>query len=437
MNSGVWVRVNSFLDRVKRVRLLRLLYCFPGAPWLYHFSLALVGALLCGFPSRQLFVIGVTGTKGKSTVVELMRAALTEAGRKTAALSSVYLTIGETRERNPFENTQPGRFFIQDFLRRAARAGCSHVVLEVTSQGVIQSRHRFIRWSAGILLNLTPEHIEAHGTFERYRDAKLAFIKAVAHKKGIVFINSESPHAEYFIRALPRTSCVVPYSRRILEGLTLKNRWFSSNFNQENAATVVAVSRALCIPDESTQRTLDAFSGLEGRFEFVQREPFAVVVDYAHTPESLEAIYKELKSQIPNLKPGRLICVLGAAGGGRDRWKRPAMGRIAAEYCDHIILTNEDPYDDEPEAIVEEIASGCSQMRNSHSNRDFGRQEIQKILDRREAIKAAIGMARPGDTVILTGKGSEQWIHIAGGKKIPWDERGVVEETLHALRFRR
>lgn len=155
--------------------------------------------------------------------------------------------------------------------------------------------------------------------------------------------------------------------------------------------------------------------GVPGRLEYVQQRPFAVVVDYAHTPDSLTRVYQFLKGA----HHGRLICVLGAAGGGRDRWKRPEMGKVAAELCDDIVLTNEDPYDENPESILNEIASGFPHVRNFH-----------KILDRREALRKAISLAKPGDVVVATGKGSESSIHLAKGKKVPWNERQEIERML-------
>ena len=160
---------------------------------------------------------------------------------------------------------------------------------------------------------------------------------------------------------------------------------------------------------------------MPGRLEYVRRDPFAIIVDYAHTPDSLEKVYQRIKQNLSGRN--KMFCVLGAAGGGRDKWKRPAMGKIAADYCDGVIVTNEDPYDEPPDEIINEVAGGFSGAYDSE-------KEFIKITDRREAIRKAISMARKGDAVILTGKGSEDWIHIARGKKIPWNEKKVVEEIL-------
>jgi UDP-N-acetylmuramoyl-L-alanyl-D-glutamate--2,6-diaminopimelate ligase len=173
------------------------------------------------------------------------------------------------------------------------------------------------------------------------------------------------------------------------------------------------------------------FNGVPGRMEFVRVGAYTAVVDYAHTPDSLEAAYAALRAQMgqgtgdkgQGGDEPRLICLLGAAGGGRDKWKRPEMGQIAAHYCDTIILTDEDPYDEDPGEILNEVEAGIRKVPHP-------RPEVLRILDRREAVRKAIGLARPGDIVIGTGKGSEDWIHLARGKKIPWNEKRAFEDAL-------
>ena len=440
-----------WLEKIKRFPLVSFFYKIPGLAQLYHFILAFFGAIIYGFPSRNIFVIGVTGTKGKTTTLELINAILEEAGKKTALLSSLRIKIDKKSEKNIFENTMPGRFFIQRFLNKAVKVGCKYALIEVTSQGVALSRHRFVNWKIGVITNLAPEHIEAHGSFEKYREAKLRFLQYVIKGGGKVFINKEDAPSSFFIKNLPQDK-IVFYNT--VEELVLETKRasgvFLGRFNQENVSAAVAVAKELGIKKKTVKTALKNFKGVPGRFEFVQTTPFSVVIDYAHTPDSLEAVYKTLrglKPKIKHLKP-RLICVLGSAGGGRDKWKRPEMGKIASEYCNEIILTNEDPYDEDPSQILLEIKSGISNFptrlaparlrvaegKSGRSQREAGRQfpisNFHEILDRREAIKKAISLAKDGDIVVLTGKGSESWIHIAKGGKIPWGERGIVEEVL-------
>ena len=374
-------------------------------------------------------MIGITGTKGKTTVVELLKFILEKSGQKTTALSSI----------NSTSNTMPGRFFIQRFLRRAVDSGCKYALIEVTSEGVKLGRHRFINWDGAVFINLHPEHIESHGSFEKYREAKVSFFEYVRDchvgpkdfgpprndrdrhcerlegaKQSLFFINKDDENSNYFIKAAGGEEKVISFSKSDLPSNLI------GEFNKYNVGAAVAVAKLLGINDEIIKQAVAEFSGVSGRMEFIQKEPFAVVVDYAHTPDSLREVYKTLRSEFGNSK---LICVLGSAGGGRDKWKRPEMGKIAAEYCDKIILTNEDPYNENPETILDEIVSGFSKSQ-------IPNPKSQKILDRKEAIKKAIDLAQSKDVVVITGKGSEKYIHIANGKKISWSDRKVVIDIL-------
>jgi UDP-N-acetylmuramoyl-L-alanyl-D-glutamate--2,6-diaminopimelate ligase len=388
---------------------------------IYHFLWSFLGALFYGFPSRKIFVLGVTGTKGKSTTLEIINTILETAEKKTALLSSVRIKIGEQSQKNYLGNTMPGRAFVQKFLRQAVKAGCDHALIEATSQGIVQHRHRFIKWDAALLTNLTPEHIEAHGGFENYRQAKLNFFRYINKSRGqkLFFINKDSFYAEYFEEAVSGGQIIL-YSKK---NLKLKNLNLKSNlmndFNQENIAAAVAFAESQNIDEEIIGEALKNFPGVPGRMEIIQTEPFRVIIDYAHTPDSLEKVYQMLKS-------ARLICVFGSCGGGRDKWKRPKMGEIASRYCREIILTNEDPYDEEPGQILSEIKSGIF-------NSQFPISKVFEILDRREAIKKALSLAQKGDTIIITGKGCEPYLHLAKGQKIPWDEREIVLRLLTEL----
>ena len=433
-----------YLEKFKRIPFVR-----PA----YHFLVALCAAAFYGFPSRKLFVIGVTGTKGKTTVLEFMNSILEVSGKKTALLSSIKVKVGGITEKNRTSNTMPGRFFIQAFLSRAAKAKCDYVLLEVTSEGIPLSRHRFIKWSRAFLINLHPEHVESHGSFEKYRGAKLEFLRYAAEQGGSIFIHKDDPNASFFTEALkdanPALYSVLDCSREF--GEAKDNEFLQSDFNRADAAAAIALAKDLGISEEQIIQALRNFSGVPGRMEFVQRSPFAVVVDYAHTPQSLEVVYKALRSTMTvnndndknshseishsssstahrqSHSERKLICVLGSAGGGRDKWKRPIFGKIAADHCDQIVLTNEDPYDEDPEVIMDEISRGFADSPHFDAKLSGS---IMKIVDRREAIQSAIQMATPGDTVLIIGKGSEEWIRVAGGKKIPWSDVKIAKEVL-------
>jgi len=431
--------LEKFLEWLKKNPFIAAIYRKSAFRRVYHYSLSFLGALLYRFPSRRIFVLGVTGTKGKSTVLELIDAIFEEAGKKTALLSSVRVKIKKESYKNKLQNTMPGRFFVQKFLKKAVDAGCEYAFMEVTSEGIVQFRHRFISFDAAMITNLHPEHVEAHGSFENYRSAKTSFFEHVAHsrKKKVYFlVNEEDPHKDYFINAGRGPDSIVFFGReRFIENeigarYTLKSRtggsllgdWLMANFNLENAAAAVAFARKEGIEWPVILSALKKFKGLPGRLEFIQNKPFRVVVDYAHTPQSLKKVYETLQNGESNKKTN-LICVLGAAGGGRDKWKRPEMGKIAAQHCKEIILTNEDPYDEDPAKILEDIESGFS-----------GAVNYKKIMDRKEAIRAAVRSAKNGDTVIITGKGSELWMRLADGKKIPWNEKKAVLSALMSLK---
>ena len=388
-----------------------------GVLSLYHITLAFLGALRYGFPSKKLKVVGVTGTKGKSTTLELINAGLEAAGKKTVLASSMRFKVGENSRSNSTGNTMPGRGFLQKLMAEGVRTGCEYALLEVVSEGVVQYRHRFIDFDVAAFVNLHPEHIESHGSFESYRNAKLKFFKDTekySSKKDVrFFVNQDDENANYFINTVKKESVV-------LTTKTEKELKMRGAFNLQNAGIAEAILRFLGVSEKDIEKAFKEFAGVPGRMEVLQEKPFGVIVDYAHTPNSLEAVYASVKGMFN----GHLIGAFGSMGalgplGGRDRWKRPKMGEIAEKYCKDIILTDEDPVDEDPAQILEEIEMGIK-------NKD----KVKKILDRRQAIKVALDLAKAGDAVVITGKGSEPYIRVAKGKRIPWSDAGVVKELL-------
>ena len=413
----------------------------------YHLLLAFLAALFYRFPSRGMIVIGVTGTNGKTTVVELLHAVLKEAGFSVASASSLRFKINSEVEQNQLKMTMPGRFALQKFLRHSSDAGCSYAVLEVTSEGIHQFRNKFISFSVAVLTNVTPEHIESHGSFEKYIAEKLKFFEETARRHGVLIVNGDDPHASRFLAFHARKKYIYSHSsitaqegatdrKKDISGLRFGNAGvnfsfdgtsFSScllgEFNALNIFAVLSVAEALSIPPEKTAEALKKLSGVPGRLEFVQREPFYVIADYAHTPDALQKVYETLRQSFLLPSGAKMHCVLGSTGGGRDKWKRPEMGKIADEMCDTVILTNEDPYDEPPFSIMNDIEKGFSPHRTS-----------KKIIDRREAIHEALASAKPGDAVIITGKGAEPFIMGPENTKIPWDDRVAANEELQRLK---
>ncbi len=407
----------------------------------YHFFLAFCAAIFYRFPSRNLTLIGVTGTKGKTTVVELLHRILEAHGSSTASVSSRRFHDGLQELPNTLGMTMPGRFFLQKFFARAVHRGCRYGVIEVTSQGIEQYRHRFIDFDMGVLTNIAPEHIEAHGGFEPYVRSKLDFFWRLS-RMGIAVINREDPQAS---RVAAACGCdkawysreAIEYKKHIwpirnlnigsfgivfdVKGHQIKSS-LQGDVNVENILAAVAAALCLRVPFEAISRGIAEVKEIPGRMQIIQNKPFRVIVDYAHTPDSLERVYNSLERKINAGPASHLVCVLGAAGGGRDTWKRPEFGKIAAKNCRDIIITNEDPFDESPERIMQDIAVGARQIAEI--------ARIRIIANRREAIRHAISIAQTGDTVIITGKGSESFIRGAHGEKISWNDAQVVREEL-------
>jgi UDP-N-acetylmuramoyl-L-alanyl-D-glutamate--2,6-diaminopimelate ligase len=418
----------DYIGRVKS--LLRKI--IPGfvLGW-YHLAWAVLGAALYGFPARKMTVIGVTGTDGKSTTVEMITRIFEEAGYKTCSTSSVWFQIDEKKEKNHLKMGMPGRMFLQKFLRDAAKQGCTHAVIEVSSEGILQNRHKFLNFHTAVITNLSPEHIEHHGSFEKYRAEKQKLFKET---REVHVLNGDDENVEYFSKLQTEKKFfygMQSHAGHVVATDIQEHRGgtdFQVNgtkfplqligqFNTYNALAAICVALAHGISMDVCKNALAKMPRMPGRTEPVITDPFTVLIDYAVTPKAFENLYKGVRRLF---EPKKMICVFGACGGGRDKWKRPILGKIASSYCDQIILTNEDPYDENPDQILDQIAEG------THG-------KAQKVPDRREAIQKALSVAQEGDVVVVSGKGSEDAIAIAGGKKIAWDERKVVEEEFAKL----
>ena len=425
---------------------------------LYHLILAFLGALVYRFPSKKLRVIGVTGTNGKTTVTEMIAEILKEAGHKVALANSIRFKIGKKEWPNELRMTMPGRFKLQRFLRQAVDSGCKFAVLEVTSEGIKQYRHKFIDFDVAVFTNLTPEHIEAHGSFGKYRGTKGRLFQAT---KNIHVINIDDENAEYFLNFPSKQKFCYRINGKLEidwklkidaslnwkfikatdvesseKGISFKinNTLFNLNllggFNVYNALAAICAGLSQGISLEKCKEVIEKIEGIPGRMEEVISQPFKVFVDYAFTPNALEKVYQTISNQQSTIN-NKLICVLGSCGGGRDKWKRPVLGEIAAKYCNEVIVTNEDPYDEDPMEIIEQVAKGAENISINQPNQY--KSVVLKILDRREAIRKALQLAKPNDIVVITGKGCEPSICLAGGKKILWDDRKVVKEEFQKI----
>lgn len=395
----------------------------------YHFFLAVLGALIYRLPGLHLKVVGVTGTKGKTSTVELINAILEEAQYKTAIASTLRFKIGKEEKRNLFKMTMPGRFFVQKILRQAVKENCDYAIVEITSEGAKQFRHLFLSLNALIFTNLSPEHIESHGSFEKYKNAKLSIVKELERswkKPHFVVVNGDDQHGKDFLnfkienKSTFSLKDVEPFKLHesgidfTLGGGKIHSK-LSGEFNLYNILAAITFAKSQNISNEVIKRALEKFDGIRGRVEKIDiGQNFTVVVDYAHTADSMEKVYKVFENH-------RKICVFGATGGGRDKWKRPEMGRVADTYCEEIILTDDDSYDENPEEIARAVALGI-------------KNKVPTILiNRREAIREGLKRAKSGDVVLITGKGTDPYLMGPNGTKIEWDDATITKEELSKL----
>ncbi len=426
----------------------------------YHFIWAVVASLAYNFPSSQLIVIGVTGTKGKSTVAAMICHALNNLGQSCGLISTATIKIGEYQWLNNLKMTMPGRFILQKYLRQMVRVGCRYAVVETSSEGIKQWRHIGINYDVAIFTNLTPEHIETHGSFAKYQQAKQKLWKKLQshHKKFLSKgVNKKIPKVSIINLDDPAYANFLVYPADVKYGYTMADKILGPSvnmikleavkldlkkieflikqtkftlpvggkFNVENAAATICCLLSQGFSLVQAAEALKDFIGAPGRLEFVEAgQNFSVIVDYAHTPESLEAVYQTLKKDLT--AEGKLIAVLGSCGGGRDRNKRPVLGKLAASYADIAIVTNEDPYDEDPQVIMKAVAEGA-EIGGKKKN-----ENLFIISDRQQAIAYALSLAQSQDIVVITGKGSEQWL-VTGQGKIPWDDRIIVKQEIKKL----
>lgn len=396
----------------------------------YHFLMASFGALIYGFPSRKIKIVGITGTKGKTSTAEFVNSILESAGYKTALAGTMRFKIDNESKPNMLKMTMPGRFFLQKFIHKAVNKNCDWVILEMTSQGVLQFRHKYICLDALIVTNISPEHIESHGSYEKYLGAKLKLARLLsksAKKNRVLIVNEEDNEVRRFINEVKKV-LIYPFSIKntsVIESTDGKSLVKTDGqeiavnlpgmFNVYNALAAISFAKTLGINPGQIKRGVERVTEIKGRLEKVvvsSKQDFDVYVDYAHTADSLEKVYKTFENR-------RKVCVLGSTGGGRDSWKRKSMGALAEKYCDIVIVTNEDPYDEDPKEIAKEVAA------------DSPKAKI--IMDRREAIRDALHKAKKNDVVLITGKGTDPYIMEASGKKTPWSDQMVAKEELEKI----
>jgi UDP-N-acetylmuramoyl-L-alanyl-D-glutamate--2,6-diaminopimelate ligase len=423
-------------------------------------ALATAAAWWYGDPSLEIGVVGITGTDGKTTTSFLATAVLEAAGISTGLLTTAGLKVGPARFANPEHVTTPQAPELQRMLRAMATAGNTAAIVETTSHGLALGRVAEIAYDVAAFTNLTHEHLELHGTFEAYRDAKLSLFRDLGSGRPAkslsrpwprsAVVNLDDAAAPYFLAAARdagartltygldaaadvRAAGIDEDSRRLRVDVATP-RWagpvnlqIAGRFNAHNALAAVTIGEALDLPPAAIVGGLEGVAGVPGRMERIDLgQPFGVIVDYAHSPASLEKVLGILEP-VASARGGGLVAVFGSAG-ERDVAKRPMMGRIAGERCRLVVVADEDPRGEDGLTILEQIAAGAEAV-----GRVRGR-DVLCIADRREAIAAAFDRARPGDVVLLAGKGHEQSIIYPDGPH-PWDERSEAVAALGRLGY--
>ena len=408
----------------------------------YHKIRAMLAATYYRFPSRYLNVVGVTGTKGKTTTTNLIAGVLSEAGYKVGMTSTINFQVGNSRWNNVSKMTTLSPFFLQKMLRRMVDEGCSHAVLEVSSHSIIQNRIWGINFDCAVFTNIGEDHLDYHGGMDNYLRAKGLLFERLNRSQRkpripkIAILNRDDPNFAFFdqytvdrkygfgmsggdvyaddVTMHPSGSS---FTLKVPNNSAQVNLKLPGDFNIYNALAAAAVALANNINIKVLKEALEKASAIPGRYESVDCGPnYNIIVDYAHTHESLKALLAMYKG----LTKGKLIAVFGATGGGRDKGKRSKMGAVADKYADQIILTDDDPYEEDEWGIIEDISKGIKRAEG---------ERFWKIPSRAEALELALNMAAEGDTVVIAGKGAEE-IQMIGGRSVPWDDRKVVREML-------
>jgi UDP-N-acetylmuramoyl-L-alanyl-D-glutamate--2,6-diaminopimelate ligase len=371
-------------------------------------AMAPAATLFFGDPTRELEVAGITGTNGKTTTAFLLHAILSDAGRRPGLLTNIERRVGG--ERRAAGLNTPEAIDLQRLFREMLDAGDRSCAMEATSIAQAKRRLDGTRFAVLVFTNLTQDHLDFHGTMEAYFEAKRALFAQA--ERAIVCVGDE--WGRRLARELP-DAVVFDADDDVLDGIDLPLR---GRFNRENAAAAALAARVLGVGDDAIKRGIESVRGVPGRFESIDEgQPFEVIVDYSHTPGSLETALRAARE----LTSARVLVVFGA-GGDRDREKRPLMGRVASELADVAILTSDNPRSEDPAEIAAAVARGAA-------------GELTVELDRRTAIQQALGEARAGDVVVIAGRGAEPAQELAGGK-IPFDDREVARDALRRVAAR-
>lgn len=421
----------------------------------YHKWKALLATLLFGHPSRNLVIIGITGTKGKSTTANFLWSILHADGKRAGLIGTANIRIANDEQLNHYHMTMPSPFIIQKLLRKMVSKKCEYAILEVTSEGIKQSRHLGIDFDVAVFTNLSPEHLPSHkNSYTQYRSEKEKLFKKlmvspsktfhgekipkisvvnVGNPEGIHFEKFYAPKKITFALGAPaelsaQIVSITPEKTSFRIGERIFESSLLGDKNAENALCAIAIARGLGISWESIQKGVSDIKDIPGRMERIESSPLSVFVDYAHEEKSMGFIMET--AQRIRQKGEKIIVLLGAEGGGRDPLKREKMGKIVGAMADFVVISNVDPYEDDPKKIAEDIAVSAENAGKIRG------KDLFIVLDRREGIRKALSLAEKGDIVFITGKGAEQSITIDGIAS-EWDDRKVVREELKKHHFSR
>ncbi|MCX6809136.1 MAG: UDP-N-acetylmuramoyl-L-alanyl-D-glutamate--2,6-diaminopimelate ligase [Candidatus Berkelbacteria bacterium] len=418
---------------------------FPGFVDFTHKVRGVLAYYIYGRPSKRMRVIGITGTNGKTTTCHLVTKILEESNERVGMLSTTTFKIGAKDWINKTNMTTMSPFAIQKMLKQMLDAGCTYVVMETSSHAIDQHRIWGIRFYAVGMTNVTHEHLDYHKTFNDYLETK---VKLFSLRPRVAVANADDENFEKFLQfsagrhlTYSQTKRADITARKILPSasgsiftlvtptvqITIDFN-LTGLFNISNALCAAAICYGMGIEPGFIKSGLQAVKNIPGRLEKVEMgQDFTVMIDYAVTPDSLEKLYTTLK---PGVR-GKMIAVLGSCG-DRDKTKRPIMGSVAGHFNDIVIVTDEEPYTEDPAVIIEQVAAGVERGKKGKKMRPD--EDYFKISDRREGIKKALTFARRGDLVIITGMGAQEF-RVVGNKKFPWNERKVIEEELGKLGY--
>jgi UDP-N-acetylmuramoyl-L-alanyl-D-glutamate--2,6-diaminopimelate ligase len=416
----------------------------------YHGLAARYAAMFYGYPSKKMVVIGITGTSGKSTTVAMLSHILNFVGKKTGHSTTASFFDGDTEHVNEHGLSMPSGVMLQEQLVQMVGNGCQYVIVECTSEGLEQNRHKGIHFDVALFTNLSKAHLDSHGGFEKYKAAKHKLfialersIRKVIFPRKVIGVNLDDGESAEFLKYNAEEKFGVTLSEAAKD-VTLEKIFAASKiktspsisfetggvqftlgllggFNIYNALLAASCAAMLEIPLVEAARALAEFKGVPGRMERIENTlGLTIFVDYAPEPVGLRGALEAVNRE----SHGRIIHVFGSTGGTRDVGKRFEFGKISAEMADLIIITNDDVYDSDPEEIANNIEQGIRDAKNKRA------QQVVKKLNRRVAIHEALMFANPKDVVIITGKGSEQFLVEPGNKRISWDDRNVVREEL-------